>query len=154
MEFLNENIAYFAAGAAIAAFLIFSWLVVLEWRLRNLFKGSAGRDLEGILTDLKKELDKQGKRTREIEKYLEASELRLQKSLKNVGLVRFDSFKGVGGKQSFSAAFLDENKNGAVISSLYGRDFNRTYAKPVEGGVSPHSLSEEEKEAIKKALEA
>ena len=52
MEFLNENIAYFAAGAAIAAFLIFSWLVVLEWRLRNLFKGSAGRDLEGILTDL------------------------------------------------------------------------------------------------------
>ncbi|MEK7596182.1 MAG: DUF4446 family protein [Patescibacteria group bacterium] len=150
MKFLNENIAYFAAGAAIAAILIFIWLIIFEWRLKKLFKGSGGRDLEGVLTGLKKELDGLEKKTRKIEKYLQASEPRLQKSLKNVGLVRFDSFAGVGGKQSFSAAFLDENKNGAVISSLYGRDFNRIYAKPVEGGVSSYSLSEEEKEAIKK----
>lgn len=154
MKFLDENIVYFAAGAALAAILIFSWLVVLEWRLKKLFRGSAGRDLEGILTGLKKELNGLEKRTQKIEKYSQTAEPRLQKSLKNVGLVRFDSFAGVGGKQSFSAAFLDENKNGAVISSLYGRDFNRVYAKPVEDGVSPYSLSEEEKEAIKKVSEA
>lgn len=153
MEFLNENIVYFAAGAALAAILIFIWLIILERRLRKLFKGSGGCDLEGILSGLKKELNGLGKRTRKTEKYLQALEPRLQKSLKNVGLVRFDSFEGVGGKQSFSAAFLDENKNGAVISSLYGRDFNRIYAKPVEGGVSSYSLSQEEKEAIKKAYE-
>ena len=152
MKFLNENIVYFAAGAIIAAILIFIWLVVLERRLKKLFKGSGGRNLEKILASLGKESAGLEKKTREIEKYLQATELRLQKSLKNVGLVRFDSFEGVGGKQSFSVAFLDEKKNGAVISSLYGRDFNRVYAKPVEGGVSSYSLSEEEKEAINKAL--
>ncbi|MBI2628335.1 MAG: DUF4446 family protein [Candidatus Niyogibacteria bacterium] len=152
MKFFNEDIVYFAAGTAIAAILIFIWLIILEWRLKKLFKGSDGRDLMGILTGRGKELNGLKKRMLEIEKYLQESELRLQKSLKNVGLVRFDSFEGVGGKQSFSAAFLDENKNGTVISSLYGRDFNRIYAKPVESGISSHSLSEEEKEAIKKAI--
>jgi len=39
-----------------------------------------------------------------------------------------------------------------VISSLYGREGTRIYAKPIEKGDSSYQLSEEEKQAIRKAM--
>jgi len=72
-------------------------------------------------------------------------------SLQKVGVVRFNPFKDAGGDQSFSIALLDANNNGFVITSIYGREGNRVFAKPVKDGKSNYSLSEEEKEAIKQA---
>ena len=68
-------------------------------------------------------------------------------------MVRFNPFSDVGGDQSFSLALLDKRNNGIVITSLYAREGSRVFGKPIENGLSPHSLSEEEKEAIKKAQE-
>ncbi|MDP6704039.1 MAG: DUF4446 family protein [archaeon] len=49
---------------------------------------------------------------------------------------------------------LNEHDTGVVITSHYGRDVNRVYAKPVEKGISTYSLSEEEEQAISKAAES
>jgi hypothetical protein len=49
---------------------------------------------------------------------------------------------------------LDGNNNGAVITSLFSRDGNRVYGKPVENGASTYPLSEEEKKAIELAQSA
>jgi len=73
-------------------------------------------------------------------------------SVQKVGMVRFNPFSEIGGDQSFSAAFLDKNNNGVVITSLYSREGNRVYGKAIKKGGSEHSLSEEEKEAIEKAI--
>ena len=35
-----------------------------------------------------------------------------------------------------------------VLSSIYGREDNRTYAKPIENGKSTYNLSEEEKKVL------
>jgi len=72
-------------------------------------------------------------------------------SLQKVGVVRFNPFKDMGGDQSFSIALLDSRNNGLVVSSLYSREGNRVYAKPVKGGQSEYQLSEDEKEAIRRA---
>lgn len=69
-------------------------------------------------------------------------------SLQKIGMVRFNPFKGVGGDQSFSIAILDANDSGVVITSLYAREENRIYGKPIKAGQSEYSLSEEEKKAI------
>ncbi|MEA3293107.1 MAG: DUF4446 family protein, partial [Patescibacteria group bacterium] len=69
-----------------------------------------------------------------------------------IGIIRFNSFNDTGGNQSFSLSLLDENNNGLVITSHFGKETNRVYAKPVKGGASDYSLSEEEKNAIKKAV--
>jgi hypothetical protein len=69
-------------------------------------------------------------------------------SLQKIGVVRFNPFKGVGGDQSFSIAILDAHDSGVVMTSLYTREENRIYGKPVKGGRSEYSLSEEEKKAI------
>jgi len=73
-------------------------------------------------------------------------------SIQRIGLVRFNPFSELGGNQSFSVALLDGNNNGFVITSLYTREGNRIYAKPISDGKSQYLLSREEKEAIDKAI--
>ncbi len=68
--------------------------------------------------------------------------------LQKVGMVRFNPFSEVGSDQSFSVALLNGQDDGVVITSLYTREENRVYGKPIKGGISEYSLSNEEKEAI------
>ena len=77
-----------------------------------------------------------------------------QKSFQKISLIRFNPFKGVGSDQSFSIALLDLDNNGFVLTSIYGQEGNRIYAKPVSNGKSEYSLSKEEEEAIEKAKAA
>jgi hypothetical protein len=76
----------------------------------------------------------------------------LQGTIQRVGLVRFDAFEDMGGRLSFSAAFLNARGDGIVITSINGRQDTRCYAKEVRGGGSVHNLSGEEEQAIREAL--
>ena len=152
MALLENYFLYIAAAAIILSLMALFWVASFEWRLKKLFRGSDGVDLKGILTGQQKKLAQADAQITNIKKYLEGAEPRLRRSVKYVGVVRFNSFQDVGGNQSFAAAFLDEHQNGIVFSSLYGRDTNRVYAKPLENGKSQYALTDEEKEAINKAL--
>ena len=48
---------------------------------------------------------------------------------------------------------LDEQGTGVVISSINGRQETRSYGKPVTAGESEYSLSDEERDAVRAALE-
>lgn len=82
---------------------------------------------------------------------LDALKKKSKFSVQKVALIRFNPFREVGGDQSFSVALLDGNNSGVVITSLYSREENRVYGKPVKNGESEYLLSEEEKEAIERA---
>jgi hypothetical protein len=111
--------------------------------------------------------DKKPENVKEVLRYLDNLEKKIEKcanSLENLekvknlpiqkmGIVRFNPFSGTGSDQSFSVALLNGENTGVVLTSIFSREGNRVYAKPVEGGESKYSLSEEEKEAIKKAAE-
>jgi hypothetical protein len=74
-------------------------------------------------------------------------------SVRHVGVVRFDAFEDMGGRLSFSAALLDGHGDGVVITSINGRQDTRCYAKRIQNGTSIHNLSDEERQAIREALE-
>ncbi len=145
--------SFFILGFIILVFLIFFigfYLFRLKKRI-DLFFQRGDKDLEALLSSQIKKVEKQGT---EIQKILdEISRLNKisQRSFQKIGLVRFNPFKDVGGDQSFSIALLDLNNNGFIITSIYGREGNRVYSKPINDGKSEYSLSEEEKEAIEKA---
>lgn len=71
--------------------------------------------------------------------------------IKKVGIVRYNPFSEIGGNQSFSIALLNENNDGIIITSLFTREGNRVYGKPIKNGQSEYLLSKEEKEAIEQA---
>lgn len=105
--------------------------------------------------DIKEVLDRL-KKTQEQLKILSQKLADLQKksklSVQRVGMVRFNPFNEVGSNQSFSLALLDDNNDGLVITSLYTRQENRIYGKPIKAGSSEYTLSNEEKQAIEKAI--
>lgn len=72
-------------------------------------------------------------------------------ALQRFGLIRYDAFEDMGGRLSFSAAFIDDHGDGIVITSINGRTETRTYAKPVSKLRSEHNLSDEERAAIDQA---
>lgn len=82
-----------------------------------------------------------------IKKIEKENEINIQK----VGIVRFNPFKEVGSDQSFSVALLDGRNNGVVVTSLYTREGNRVYGKPIKNSQSEYQLSGEEEEAISMA---
>ena len=80
-----------------------------------------------------------------IEKYI-------AKCIQKVGMVRYSAFKDTGSDLSFALALLDENNDGVVLNGIYSREMSNIYAKPVEKAESKHTLSEEERQAIEKAV--
>jgi hypothetical protein len=69
-------------------------------------------------------------------------------NLQKIAVVRFNPFNETGGNQSFSLAILDGNDYGIVITSLFSRNENRVYSKPIKNGISEFTLTDEEKQAI------
>lgn len=72
----------------------------------------------------------------------------LAQALRHVAVVRYDAFGDMGGRLSFSAAIVDDNGDGLVISSIHGRGESRTYAKGIVGGDSDVTLTPEEQQAL------
>jgi hypothetical protein len=72
-------------------------------------------------------------------------------ALRHVGLVRFRAYHDVGGDHSFALALLDTDGSGVVMNCLYHRERCRVYAKPVAGWASGYALTDEEREAIRRA---
>ena len=76
----------------------------------------------------------------------------LSEAFQKIGVVRYNPFRELGGDQSFSIAFLNEKNNGFVLTSHFGRDMQRLYAKTVKEGKSEYTLSEEEQESLELAI--
>jgi hypothetical protein len=72
-------------------------------------------------------------------------------TLRHVGLVRYDAFGDVGGRQSWSVALLDDDGNGVVLTAIHGRSEARSYAKSVAGWSSEQPMSPEEQGAVASA---
>jgi len=141
----------FAVGMFIAVILGLH----TEWRISKFLKGKSGKSLEETIIKNSADIEKFKEFRKELELYLESVEKRLKESVRGVSTVRFNPFKGTGdgGNISFATAFLDEEENGVVLSTLSTRERLGVYAKPLKGGKSEYELTSEEKEAIQKARE-
>lgn len=129
------------------------WSLRVHKRLQRLLAGKDAATLEDAISSVNEGLTRQNIVNDELLKQLDGVHNRLRKSIRGTATVRFNPFEGSGsgGNQSFATAFIDEDGNGVVISSLYGRDRFSAFAKPVSGHKPEFELSNEEQEALSKA---
>ncbi len=80
--------------------------------------------------------------------------VRIDGTLSHVGIVRFDAYRDLGGRQSTAVAFMNSHNNGVVITTVVSRDFARMYVKLVKDGVGDIPLAPEENEAVQQARRA
>jgi hypothetical protein len=72
-------------------------------------------------------------------------------TLSRIGVVRFDAYQDLGGRQSSAVAFLNSLGNGVVITTVVSRDFARMYVKLLKDGAADIPLAPEEMEAVDQA---
>jgi hypothetical protein len=87
-----------------------------------------------------------------LDERLGVAENRLDGSIAYHGLVRYDAYNEMSGRQSTSIALLDTHRNGVVLSSIHHREQARLYAKLIRNGEGELQLSPEEAEAVTQAL--
>jgi hypothetical protein len=80
--------------------------------------------------------------------------VRIDGTLSHVGVVRFDAYRDLGGRQSTAVALINSRNDGMVITSVVSRDFARIYVKLVKDGVGDIPLAPEENEAVLQAQRA
>lgn len=87
-----------------------------------------------------------------LDQRLSVAERRLDGAIAHCGLIRYDAYNEMSGRQSTSIALLDSRRSGVVLSSIHHRDQARLYAKQISEGSAELRLSPEEEEALRLAL--
>lgn len=151
----------FLLGIAIFLIILFIGFLILIFKFSTLNKKykdfmqklGNGKNLEEDLETYMYRVNKVEQQNNEITNQLEALDQELIKCIKKVGMVRYNAFKDVGSNLSFTLALLNEKNDGIVLNGIYAREMSNIYAKPIENGKSKYTLSEEEVQAIQKALD-
>jgi hypothetical protein len=160
---LSSTVGIVALAAAAVAIAAIAAVVVLYRQLRRLRADQrailGGQDstdlvshaaaldagfktLHDYVTDVAARLDQR----------MGVAETRLDGAISHCGLIRYDAYNEMSGRQSTSIALLDSSRSGVVLSSIHHRDQARLYAKQVSAGKGELKLSPEEEEALRLAM--
>lgn len=159
MDFIKGNLLYIVVGLAGLCAVLLLWNICLQVSLSGLRKRydqmmtgeQTGGDFESMLMGHIAKTDRVAEDNIDIrEEQKRLSDL-LNISVNRIGVVRFSAFTDMGSDLSYAVALLNQNNDGVVFSSIFGRDDSRSYVKPVKNGVSDYTLTEEEREAIRQA---
>ncbi len=153
----------FAAAAGIAgiiAILLLVYTVILNRRVKNLEKkytffmqDEMGKSLEAKLhDDVAKLQDLQG--TLDMIHNRQKDILAVQSNcFRKIGFVKYNAFDNIGNNLSFAFTVLDGKDDGFCLSSVYGRNESRIFAKPIAAGKCLYGMSAEEQESLESALQ-
>jgi len=146
---MNITILFYIIASVVIIILL--WILMIEYRLKKIFAGTKARNLEEMIVIVGEKINKLEETQKKIDTHLKETDYRLNKSIRNIETIRFNPFVDAGGNQSFAIAFMNDEGNGVVMSSLYARDRMSIFAKPIINGKSDFELSSEEKEVLEKA---
>jgi uncharacterized protein DUF4446 len=158
MDVSGTVAAWIAIGAAIVALLALAAALVAWTRVRHartaqqVLLGGGGADIVDFAVALQARIDDLHGAVDEIAAGLARVDRRVDETLSNVAVYRYDAYEGTGGHQSASVALLDAARSGVVVTAIQGRDYARIYMKELDRGKSPVALSPEELEAVERAM--
>ena len=148
-------VAIAACAAAVLALVV----AALVWRRtarlaasQEVVLGSDTGDLLEFAVSLQARIDDLHRAVDEVAAGLSRVDRRVDGSLTNTAVVRYDAYEGTGGQQSASVALLDATRTGTVLTAIQGRDYARIYVKDLDRGRSSVALSPEEQEAVDRAM--
>ena len=124
----------------------------LNKKYKIFMKGKDGQSLEKLFKrkfDMIEKLASNGEINSE---NIQKIEKLYNSSLHKYGIVKYDAFEDMGGKLSFVLALLDKDNTGFLLNAIHSRVNCFLYIKEIVNGESYIMLSEEEIEALKRAV--
>lgn len=151
--------AYIMIGLLVVTLIMIILYIQNLCKLKKLYRAydrfMRGKDMESMEDTIISQFDRlealeksDEKKKKQISDIFENLQIVYQKT----GLVKYDAFREMSGKLSYALALLDKNNNGVLINSMYSREGCYSYVKEIIKGESYINLSEEEKEALKSAV--
>ncbi len=158
MSLSGSTAAWIAIGGAsvagVALLVAFvAWIRVRRVRdAQRILLGGGRADLIDFAVSLQSRIDDLNRAVDEIAAGLARVDRRIDATLLNTAIVRYDAYEGTGGHQSASLALLDAGRTGVVVTAIQGRDYARIYMKQLDDGRASVTLSPEEQEAVDRAM--
>jgi hypothetical protein len=152
-EALIVAIAGAALGAAGLGFAL--WASIRVKRVRDSQRsllGGGRRDLVDFAVSLQGRVDDLNSAVDEVAAGLARIDRRVDGTVTNTAIVRYDAYEDTGGHQSASLALLDSARTGVIVTAIQGRDYARIYMKELDRGRAAVALSPEEQEAVERAM--
>jgi len=152
-EALIVAIAGAALGAVGLGFAV--WASIRVKRVRDSQRsllGGGRRDLVDFAVSLQGRVDDLNSAVDEVAAGLARVDRRVDGTVTNTAIVRYDAYEDTGGHQSASLALLDSGRTGLVLTAIQGRDYARIYMKELDRGRAAVALSPEEQEAVERAM--
>ena len=145
------------AGVAIGiAGVVIAWLAWVRVRrvreAQRMLIGGGRKDLVEFAVSLQTRIDDLHRAVDEVAAGLARMDRRIDTTVANTAIVRYDAYEDTGGHQSASLALLDAARSGVVLTAIQGRDYARIYLKELERGKPSVALSPEEQEAVNRAM--
>ena len=159
LDFLRtDTFLFILLGCIIILLILYIANAVKLSKLRRSYskfmeKLGNGNNVDEMLRAYIYEVEKVANKNEEIVSYCKELDNHIAKCTQKIGMVRYNAFKDTGSDLSFTLALLNEHNDGVVLNGIYARDMSNIYAKPIEKGESKYTLSNEEKEAIAKAVQ-
>ena len=151
---INNNIFAVLAVLALAVLISLALLAKTRGQLAKLqqkydfFTKSGAQDIDALLTDTLTKLQQTQSDLAALQQRHDKLRQQVRGCLQVVKLERYDAFDAMGGEMSYSILLADEEKNGVILTSIYGREDSRCYAKQLKDGKPSHPLAEEEKKLL------
>lgn len=141
----------FAIGAGVGLYLVFRRLQRYR-RDQHVIMGSRGNvDIIEHVSSMDEKLANMRVALEDLTLIARDHDVRIDGTLARVGVVRFDAYEDLGGRQSAAVAFLNSQRDGVVITTVVSRDFARMYVKLLKDGQPDIPLAPEEQEAVDQA---
>ena len=127
-------------------------LTRLERKYKMFMKGSDAQSLEKTFVRKFAQIDRLYEAKDQHDHELLFIKKNLDKMFSKYGVEKYDAFDDVGGKLSFALALLDKDNTGLILNAVHSRDNCFLYLKEIVKGESYVMLSQEEVEALRKAV--
>lgn len=149
-------IAVFVLAIMTAALLSMTIIALVKVRFLtkkyNAFmKGAGGISLESAILTKIKDIDFLKQENKNISEKVDTICNRFINTYQKIGIVKYDAFKDMGGKLSFSLCLLDDENSGFILTAMHTREGCYTYVKEVIKGEAFVVLASEEKKALDEA---
>ena len=134
--------------------ILFISLSRLKKKYKQFMQGSNAESLENKFIEDFKNIDGITEENKVIKIALKKLSESQKLSYSKMGIVQYDAFDDTTGKLSFIIALLNDGNDGVVLNSVYSvRGGCYLYSKEIINGESYKVLTEEEKMALKSAIE-
>ncbi len=158
-SYFGISVDYVVIGLAAVVLVLLILLIINMTKLSGLKKkydifmrGKTAKSLEDTLIYRLEQLDDLIKSNASNERNINSIFETLKNCFQKFGLVKYDALDEMGGKLSCALCMLNDKNDGFIINIVHSREGCYNYMKEIIDGNSIIGLSDEEAEALEKAL--